>query len=188
MTSLGYVRSRSDSTLYYLVRTDDTGQKIRVLESVFVDDLLLCGTDEESRRILKAKLEETFGRHSPVTWNETVTSFLGLHVSCNDTHTQLRLSATHKIRQLLQSLDLHFPHKRVRAPWKSEFATLHKSQDVPLTPRQMKIREKFRVIAGTHIYVSITVRPDITTVLNRACQGMAKPFLVLHKSRCTRRS
>ena len=40
--------------------------------SVFVDDLLLCGTDEESRRILKAKLEETFRRHSPVTWNETV--------------------------------------------------------------------------------------------------------------------
>ena len=45
----------------------------------------------------------------------------------------------------------------------------------PLTPRQLKIREKFRMIAGTLIYVSITVRPDITTVLNRACQGMANP-------------
>ena len=52
MKSLGYVRSRSDSTLYYSVRTDDTGQKIWVLVSVFVDGLLLCGTDEESRRIL----------------------------------------------------------------------------------------------------------------------------------------
>ena len=105
MTGLGYVRSRSDSTLYYLVREDDTGQKIWVLVSVFVDGLLLCGTDEESPRILQAKLEETFGCHSPVTWNETVTSFLGLHVSCNDSHTQWRLSAAHKIRQLLQSLD-----------------------------------------------------------------------------------
>ena len=51
----------------------------------------------------------------------------------------------------------------------------HKTQDVPLTPRQLKIRDKFRTIAGTLIYVSITVRPDITTVLNRACQGMANP-------------
>ena len=175
MTSLGYTRSRSDSTLYYFVREDESGQKIWVLVSVFVDDLLLCGTDEESRRLLKAKLEETFGRHSPVTWNETVTSFLGLHVSCNETHTQWRLSAAHKIRQLLESLDMQFPHKGVKAPWKSEFATLHKTQDVPLTPRQLKIREKFRTIAGTLIYVSITVRPDITTVLNRACQGMANP-------------
>ena len=126
-----------------------------------------------------------------MTWNETVTSFLGLHVSCNDTHTQWRLSAAHKFRQLLQSLDLHFPHKDVRAPWKSEFATLHKSQDVPLTPRQMKIRKKFRMVAGTLIYVSITVRPDITTVLNRSCQGMAKPFLaspqeLLHQKELSR--
>ena len=175
MSSLGYVRSRSDSTLYYLVRTDDTGQKFWVLVSVFVDDFLLCATGVESRRILKAKLEKTFGRHSPVTWNETVTSFLGLNVSCNESHTQRRLSAAHKIQQFLQLLDLHFPHNGVKAPWKSEFASLHKTQDVPLTPRQTKIREKFRSTAGTLVYVSITVRPDITTVFNRACQGMANP-------------
>ena len=175
MTSLGFIRSRSDCTLYYKTRSDASGRLIWILVSVFVDDLLLTGSDSDGIQSLRAKLTETFGKHSPVTWNDTVSSFLGLHVSCNASHTQWRLSAAHKIRKLLETLNLAFHPKGVRAPWQSDFATLHANQDLPLTARQLKIRDKFRMICGSLIYISCTVRPDIVTIVNKACQGMTNP-------------
>ena len=186
MTSIEYTRSRSDSTLYYKSSTDAQGKTLWVLVSVFVDDLLITGIDDESISTLKDKLTATFGKHAPVTWNETVSSFLGLHVTTNASHTQWRLSAEHKIKKLLETLDLSFHQKGVRAPWQSDFPNLHSSQEVPLTARQLKIRNQFRMICGTLVYIGCTVRPDIVTIVNRACQGMQNPtrMHVLYLERC----
>ena len=175
MSSLGYTRSRSGSTLFYKVLNNADDSTLWILVSIFVDDILLTGTDSSGIESLKNKLKETFGKHQDVTWNEVVTSFLGFHVSCNSTFTQYRLSTAHKIKQLLETIKFIPAHKGVRAPWKADFQSLHSSQDVPLTARQLMLKEKFRVIVGTLIYISITCRPDITTIVNRACQGMASP-------------
>ena len=175
MASLGYTRSRSDSTLFYKVLNNADDSTPWILVSIFVDDILLTGTDSSGIQSLKNKLKETFGKHKDVTWSDVVTSFLGFHASCNSTFTQYRLSTAHKIKQLLETIKFTPAHKGVRAPWKADFQSLHSSQDVPLTARQLTLKEKLRVIVGTLIYISVTCRPDITTIVNRACQGMASP-------------
>jgi len=80
MATLGMQRSRSDATLYYYKSTAEDGALRWVLISVFVDDLLITGTDKAFMAKFKDHANKTFGKHQAVTWNETVTSFLGLQI------------------------------------------------------------------------------------------------------------
>ena len=60
-------------------------------------------------------------------------------------------------------------------PYATTFKKIDDSADHQLTDIQECIRENFASIVGACIYMSITARPDITTLCNKACKGMHNP-------------
>jgi len=180
MSDLGMQRSRSDATLYHYKSVDADGNTRWALISVFVDDLLITGTDKDFIAKFKARANDTFGKHQSVTWNETVSSFLGLQIAHNPSFTQWTISAGTKINNLLKAIDVESFKPNVRNCWQSSwpdtFRKIRQEGKTPeLTSRQRKIRDNFRSIVGSLIYISISCRPDIATIVNKACVGMQDP-------------
>jgi hypothetical protein len=47
--------------------------------------------------------------------------------------------------------------------------------DDELSDYQLKLKENFASIVGSCIYFSITCRPDLSTIVSKACKGMHGP-------------
>mmetsp|Transcript_16095 Transcript_16095/g.21069 ORF Transcript_16095/g.21069 Transcript_16095/m.21069 type:complete len:196 (+) Transcript_16095:5618-6205(+) len=94
---LGYTRSRSDSTLF--TKHDTNGW---IMVTLFVDDCLITATDTKLVKELRAKLVERFGEN--VTWNQRVTSFLGIACKQSPTNNEFSMSAGAKVRELLSKI------------------------------------------------------------------------------------
>jgi len=180
MSDLGMQRSRSDATLYYYKSVDADGTSRWVLISVFVGDLLITGTDKAFIAKFKAHANKRLGQHQPVTWNETVSSFLGLQINHNPPFTQWTILAGTKISNLLRAIDVESPKPNVRNCWQSSWPeTSRKIRQEGVTPelttRQRKIGENFRSVGGSLIYISTSCRPDIATIVSKSCIGMQDP-------------
>ena len=72
LIDLGFERSKSDTCLY--IFKDSTGKWVMV--AVFVDDLLITGTDKVKIAELRAYLRNTF--KGQASWDDVVNSFLGM--------------------------------------------------------------------------------------------------------------
>ena len=136
---------------------------------------MITGTDEAFETNLRKRLIERFGEG--LTWADNIKSFLGLRITRNDDLSELKIDAKFKIDQLLTDLDLDSfgPFRGSVAPYGQEFNDIRLSQGNVLSNRQTHILKHFPHIVGVLIYISICCRPDITTVLNRCCQGTTKP-------------
>mmetsp|Transcript_3397 Transcript_3397/g.11152 ORF Transcript_3397/g.11152 Transcript_3397/m.11152 type:complete len:215 (-) Transcript_3397:650-1294(-) len=114
-----------------------------------------------------------------MTWNERVSSFLGLHVDQSADNYRITISARHKIDELFKKVNEGHEHNLqwhpLKAPYSSDFQNAKDYPNTPLSIRQAVLRDKFRFITGVLIYLSITVRADIVTLLGRCCQGTADP-------------
>ena len=172
LIGLGMSRARVDSTLF---SWQDPVSKKWTVVTTFVDDLLITGTDEAFETNLRERLIERFGEG--LTWADNVKSFLGLRITRNDDLSELKIDAQFKIEQLLTELDLDSfgPFRGSIAPYGLEFNDIRLSQGKVLSNRQTHILKHFSHIVGVLIYISICCRPDITTVLNRCCQGTTNP-------------
>ena len=63
----------------------------------------------------------------------------------------------------------------IDAPYLKSFEDIDTPSDTPLSDVQEYIRDNFQHIAGTFIYWTITCRPDLATIVNKACKGMHQP-------------
>mmetsp|Transcript_3396 Transcript_3396/g.11150 ORF Transcript_3396/g.11150 Transcript_3396/m.11150 type:complete len:229 (-) Transcript_3396:1055-1741(-) len=133
LVKLGMQRSRTDCTLY--TYHDKTTGKWCIL-TAFVDDLLITVTDDEFKLTLKNALFSRFG--ADMTWNERVSSFLGLHVDQSADNYRITLSARHKIDELFKKVNEGHEHNLqwhpLKAPYSSEFQN---AKDYPNTPLSM---------------------------------------------------
>ena len=177
LTELGMSRARVDSTLFS--RQDPISKKWTVV-TTFADDLLITGivitgNDETFEAHLRKSLIARFG--DGLTWVDNVKSFLGLRITRNTDLSELEIDVKFKIDQLLNDLDLDsfgtFPRSVAR--YDQEFNDIRAGKGTLLSNRQKRILAQFPHIVGVLIYVSICCRPDITTVLNRCCQGTIDP-------------
>ena len=173
LVGLGLQRSRTDCTLF--TRQDPTTGKWTIV-TAFVDDLLITGTDKTFQDALRTALMTRFGKD--LTWTDKIESFLGLHCHQSMDNRRITVQAKFKIDEMFKKLQ--FTEQGVQmngapAPWSTEFAKSLDSPTTSLTPRQTIIKQKFKFITGVLIYLSITCRPDISTILNRCCQGAADP-------------
>jgi len=178
---LGYTRSRSDSTLF----TKHDPKRGWVMVTLFVDDCLLTGTSDEMIKELRQNLIDRFS--DKLTWNSRVTSFLGVACKQSDDNKTFTMSAGAKVRDLMEKLKWkEITLKRGGAktgrkeftaptPWCAEFSNIKANENRTLDYRQEQIKNQFRTITGTLIYLSITVRPDLCPYLNKACRGQADP-------------
>ena len=58
--------------------------------------------------------------------------------------------------------------------------------DDELSDYQLKLKENFASIVGSCIYFSITCRPDLSTIVSKACKGMHGPKKI-HMASCAKR-
>jgi len=172
LTKLGLERSRTDCTLF--TKYNQTTGKW-VIVTAFVDDLLICGTDTEFQATLKDALMKRFG--TDLTWTEKVRSFLGLHCQQSADNYRITVTARYKIDDLFKRINHKVSQfQGASAPWSAnDFKDAHERPETPLTARQLALKGEFRTVTGILIYIAITVRPDIATILNRCCQGAADP-------------
>jgi len=175
MVKAGFTRSKSDTCLYV---SHNNGKWCAC--AAFVDDIVVTGTDSE----MIAKLRETFDStfKGEGQWDESINSFLGMHIEYDQFAGKLSFSVRSKIEDLFEKFDFlgNPPKKRLgrdlHAPYLPQFE--HPPEDDELDEEEMQIKENFASIVGSCIYFSITARPDIATIVNKACKGMHGPSKV----------
>ena len=170
LTGLGFIRSKSDTSLYTYIGPDGEWCAI----AVFVDDLLITGTSTAKIDELRTYLDRTFKGEG--AWDECVNSFLGMRMSYNQKAGVLKMDVENKIDCFFEEHRDAFKGIRgIDAPYLKSFEDIDTPSDAPLSDVQKYIRDNFQHIAGTFIYWTITCRPDLATIINKACKGMHQP-------------
>ena len=167
MGGQGFKRSTSDSCLY----TSGTSDKWRMV-SLSVDDLLVTGTDSVGTQIFRTALNDAFG---DCTWNNNCSSFLGVDLKYNQVSGSLKMSCVGKIDGLFDKFPALQKVQPSRIPYHTAFKKALDSENKALSEVQECIKNDFASIVGACIYMSITCRPDIVTLCNKACKGMHDP-------------
>jgi hypothetical protein len=174
LKSRSYRRLKSDSCLYI----KENG-KLWTLINVSVDDLLITGTDKEEIKEIKDILHKKYGLG---TWDDQISSFLGMNCSLNETQGEFHFDVRSIIEVLLSETELYRQLKPIDAPWSEIFNRPEQMKDLDAKGNVMKftelqeyLRKEFRHVVGCLIYCSFTCRSDITTLCNICCKSMAKP-------------
>lgn len=140
--------------------------------AVFVDDLLITGTNKAKIAELRAYFRNTF--KGQASWDDVINSFLGMEIHYDLVNGILSMQVTAKVKDFFTKHSKLSSVHGINAPWISSFSNID-APDVELTPIQVYIKDHFSEIAGTFIYLSITCRPDIAPIVNSACKGMHDP-------------
>jgi len=179
MVRAGFTRSKSDTCLYV---SHNEADGTWCACAAFVDDIVVTGTDSKKIAELRHIFNTTFKGEGQ--WDECINSFLGMHIEYNQATGELSFSVRSKVEDLFKKFPfLEQPpkpnrHRDLHAPYLPEFEHPPSADDEDLDAEEMLIKENFASIVGSCIYFSITARPDIATIVNKACKGMHGPSKV----------
>jgi len=169
MVTMGFTRSKSDTCLYV---SQDKDTKKWCACAAFVDDIIVTGNDEAMIARMKSVFNQKFKGDGQ--WDETISSFLGMHITYD--RQELTFSVQSKIDDLFAKFKyLDKLGKDADCPWCEAFNRDPPPSDAELDELDIKIKKDFASIVGSCIYFSITARPDIATIVNKACKGMHDP-------------
>lgn len=146
ITSIGFINSLSDSCLYIL----HDGKNI-VYVCLYVDDLLMAGSDSKLVEGIVSKLKSEF----QMTDLGPPAKFMGLHVEYDMSKGWMTLDQINFAEQLLKKFNMH-DSKPVLTP--IETTKLTKS-DVAST------NQPFREVIGSIMYLVLGTRPDLAFAL-----------------------
>ena len=165
MLEIGFERSKSDTCLYV---SKNDGKWCAC--AAFVDDILITGTDQA----MIAKVKEAFKTKfkGSGAWDESINSFLGIDI--HDSGTEIRMNIKAKIDELFSKFSYLEKSRWSDAPYAAIFENPPADDDA-LDEYEELLKKDFQSIVGSCIYFSITCRPDIATIVNRACKGMHSP-------------
>ena len=163
----GFIRSKNDTSLYI---HHHEGKWVAC--AVFVDDILVTGTDVSKIAELRKLFQEKFkGEHQ---WDENINSFLGMDISYIDGVLSMNVKA--KIDDLFKKYPfLASSNRWSQSTSSSEIDNPPSLDDDELSDYQLQLKENFASIVGSCIYFSITCRPDLSTIVSKACKGMHGP-------------
>ena len=174
----GFVRADSETSLYYKI--NDDGSWCIVLAEV--DDLLVTGTSTTTCAQFREALVNRFAHldttgdteEEAIAWHP-ISSFLGINISYDQKMGTMRMDVKGKVdemfaaHQCLRSL----PH--ANNPWSPDLAKASVNEDTPLDEIETHIKEHYASLVGSLIYITITVRPDLSYVVGRLARGMHAP-------------
>jgi hypothetical protein len=149
----GFCKTVSDPCVF-IKRTSDTKFIIVV---VYVDDLLLASTDQESIDELKQQLQVEY----TLTEAPSLESFIGIHIKYND-NGSMTLSQPGFIVQLLEEHDM-LDSIIAKTPMSYMFNDEHQDDAEKLSLSDQK---KFMSILGSLIFL-LRTRADIAYAINR---------------------
>ena len=181
LISLGLTQLKSEPCVYFSVRNG-----LFLLVGVFVDDSLITGTDEELKLRVKEEYRKRFSNKDGTyegTWEDEASHFCGIRIT--QTPNEITLDVEAGINKLFaesrdedrREVHLGSCHP-TSIPYSQAFEKCNFEVDpkpLKLTKHQEFLKANFANITGSFIWFSGTCRPDITTLTNKACQGMHSP-------------
>jgi hypothetical protein len=167
---ISFKQSSADSCLFYC--RDEKIDKF-VLVASEVDDLIITGTDETAIAKLKAGLVKRFDIDDS-KW-EQLASFLGINITYDHRTGRLEMDISQKIKTMLDEHKLLHNVKTQDVPITDANLDVPESAAANYTQTDKYIVENYASIIGSCIYMSITVRNDITFAVGKCARGMHKP-------------
>ena len=167
--TIGFQRLESESSVY--VKHDGAHWSLILAE---VDDLIITSTKSESI----TELHKAFVKQWDVKDWEVIRSFLGINMCYDKVNGVLAMDVKAKIDDFfkahptlakLGSSNVPYCETNVKAAQANPTRSLRSSEQY--------MKDHFASIVGTLIYMSITVRPDITYAVNQMAKGMHNPEL-----------
>ena len=166
MKSHGFRRTASDTCLYEY--HDDDGF---VMVSFAVDDGMLTGSHTKKIEELHEALEKRFGLGQ---WDCPPRSFLGINMSYDQMAGILRMDVRYKTEKIFEE------HPKLRnlrpisdAPYTTLFSKSKEEDDY--NEVEQYIVANFAKLTGSLLYLAVVCRSDLTTLINKAAQGMHAP-------------
>jgi histone deacetylase 1/2 len=156
--SLGFVRSRADTSLFIFKRG-----KVTVYMIIYVDDIIIASSCSQATNRLIIQLREAFAVKDlgPLTY------FLGVEVT--PTRDGLALSQSKYAEDLLRKVNMHACNS---APTPmSSTDRLSKDSGTPLNTEDTF---RYRSTVGALQYLCLT-RPDLAFAVNKTCQFLQQP-------------
>lgn len=148
LISIGFVRSNVDFCLYTLRTENDT-----VYLLIFVDDLLICGTDQSKIKRIKVLLSERFQMKDLGKIKE----YLGITVDYDSCIKEMKLNQTKYIEALAKKYNLE--NSRLYNTPMEVNLKIEKSDNC-------ERNIKYRNLIGALLYISSATRPDISFSVN----------------------
>ena len=167
---LHFTQASADSCLFYYVNPIT---KKFVLVASEVDDLIIVGTDTEGVEKLKAGLVERFNIDD-TKW-EGLSSFLGINIHYDLRAGRLEMDVEQKVEKLLAEHPLLHNIRMHDVPASDSASEVPESAASKYTETDVYIKNNYASIIGSCIYMSITVRNDITFAVGKCARGMHNP-------------
>jgi hypothetical protein len=168
--NLHFSQASADSCLFYHV---DPITKKFVLVVSEVDDLIIVGTDTEGVEKLKEGLIERF-KIDDTKW-EMLSSFLGINILHDVRAGRLEMDVEQKVEKLLAEHSLLHNVRMHDVPASDAASEVPESAALKYTETDIYIKTNYASIIGSCIYMSITVRNDITFAVGKCARGMHNP-------------
>lgn len=166
MINQGFNRSKGDYCLYSKF---ENGQKLYVI--LFVDDLIICGTEENQINALKMKLNENFKMKDL----GNVSNYLGLHIVQKKEEGIIEIDQKAYLLSILQRFKMS-DCKSISTPLDMNFKGL-KSKLI-----DKKWETPCRKLIGCLMYAVIGSRPDLCISVNILSRFQNKPNEELWKN------
>ena len=168
--NLHFSQASADSCLFYHVHPITKKFVLVVSE---VDDLIIVGTDTEGVEKLKEGLVERF-KIDDTKW-EMLSSFLGINILHDVRAGRLEMDVEQKVEKLLAEHSLLHNVRMHDVPASDAASEVPESAASKYTETDIYIKNNYASIIGSCIYMSITVRNDITFAVGKCARGMHNP-------------
>eukprot|EP00253_Pinus_taeda_P021795 PITA_21795 len=166
MSEQGYTRCQSDHYVYLKEKND--GSYIILL--LYVDDMLVVGSNMQEINVLKIKLENSFAMKDLGATKQ----ILGMRIIRDKKNRKLTLSQNEYIQKVLKRFNMHNA-KQVSTPFASHFKL--SKEMCPKTQEDMDYMSKvpYASAVGSLMYAMVCTRPDISHVVGVVSRYMKNP-------------
>ena len=167
----------------YCKRDETYGKCVIVLTEV--DDLVITGSDTDGIMELRAALiaematkdRDGIPDATTIHW-EPINSFLGIDINYDPAKGIFRMSNRAKVDEIFDSPEHKDVLKKIghaSTPMEANFFSQIYDNDTKLSDLDAHLKKHYASIVGSLIYITITVRVDISHVVGKLARGMHNP-------------
>jgi hypothetical protein len=172
LTQLGLKQHETSPCLFY--GTLIKGQPPIYL-GLYVDDFIYFSESQKVEEHFKSE----FTKLIDIDWNGQIGYFLGINFDCakhNNGNVSILMNQEAFIENLVQVANLDGPVNEPKTPYRSGYPVDSIPKDKNNTPaQQAKITKDMQIILGCLNWLSISTRPDISTITNLLAKYTAEP-------------
>ena len=158
LVGLGFVRSEAENCVYVSYKDE-----IKIIIIVWVDDLIIAGSDLEAVEQVKTKLKDNFKMKD----FNTIREFLGIEFEFDDDHIKLHQAKyAEKILKRFNMFDCNIK----KLPCDPSITKLNDADS-----KQFVDNTQYRSMVGSLVYLTSCTRPDLTYIVTKLSEKLECP-------------